>query len=70
MTEHELFVKEQERAWERNQQSWDRHADWLRQYEAQRQEERERGAKLDERIDKLVGGIGEFIRQSGSAKPR
>jgi hypothetical protein len=55
--EHEAFLAEQDREWQRQQERW-------RQYEVQRQEDRERGAALDRRIAELVSGIGEFIRQS------
>ena len=51
--EHEKFVAEQEREWERQQERW-------RQYELDRQEARVRGERLDDRIDKLVSGIGQF----------
>jgi len=63
MTDHELFVKqheefvaEQEREWERQKERW-------RQYDIQRQEDRERGIALDKRIADLVSGIGEFKRR-------
>jgi len=46
---HEKFVAEQELAWKRQQEHWER--------------QRERDKALDERIDKLVGGIGEFMRR-------
>jgi len=64
MTEHELFMKrheafvaEQDREWERQKERW-------REYDAWREQDRARGAALDERIDKLVSGIGEFMRQN------
>ncbi len=65
MTEHALFIKEQEIAWQKNKESWDRHEAWLSEYKLKCQEDRARGAALDERIDKLVGGIGDFIRATG-----
>jgi hypothetical protein len=51
---HEKFVEEQDREWERQKERW-------REYDLQRQEDRERGAELDDRIAKLVSGIGAFI---------
>jgi len=67
MTDHELEVRKNERAWRR-------HRKWLKEYEAQRaidearyqrdrQEATERGRELDKRISELVSGIGEFMRQ-------
>jgi hypothetical protein len=49
---HEVFVAEQDREWERQKERW-RQADV-------------RAKDLDERIEKMVGGIGEFIRQQHS----
>lgn len=61
MKEHEAFVAEQDREWERQKERW-------REYDAWREQDRRdsaaRGAELDERIDKLVSGIGEFMRQN------
>jgi hypothetical protein len=63
MTDHEVFVKEQERAWEE-------HREFVRQQEARNEQDRlyrvevdRRLDKLGERIDRLVIGIGEFIRR-------
>jgi hypothetical protein len=65
MTDHELFVKEQEAAWEKNRENWERHDRWQEAFDAQRaedrKEEKRRGEELDKRIAKLVSGIGEFI---------
>jgi hypothetical protein len=52
--EHEKRVEEQDREWERQQQRWAR-------YDAQRQEERERGEAIDRRIGDLVTAIGKLI---------
>jgi hypothetical protein len=68
MTEHELFMKrheafvaEQDREWERQKERW-------REYDAWREQDRARGAALDERIDKLVSGIGEFMRRGNASE--
>ena len=61
-TGHAPFVKEQELAWRRQKESWDRHEAWLRKYDARCERDRLNGVALDERIDKLVSGIGEFMR--------
>ena len=62
MTDHALFVKEQERAWERHA-SWvreqdERHAAWVREQDVQ---SKARGERLDERIAELVSAKGTFI---------
>jgi len=64
MTGHEVFVKEQERAWQRQKESWDRHQEFMREYNLKLIEDRTRAAALDERIDKLVSAIGKMIRQN------
>jgi hypothetical protein len=63
MTEHEVFLAEQERAWQRNDREWARHQEWLTRFEKQREQDRERNVELDKRISDLVRGIGEFMRQ-------
>jgi hypothetical protein len=63
MTEHEVFLAEQERAWQRNDREWARHQEWLTRFEKQREQDRERNVELDKRISDLVSGIGEFMRQ-------
>jgi hypothetical protein len=63
MTDHEVFLTEQERAWERNQRSWDEHADWLRKYDARCEKDRQDRVALFERIDNLVNGIGASMRR-------
>jgi hypothetical protein len=68
MTDHEVFLREQERAWERNQRSWDEHADWLRKYDARCEKDRQDRVDLDKRIADLVSGMGEFMRHE-SGKP-
>jgi hypothetical protein len=69
MTEHELFVKEHEKfvatqalEWKRQKKRW-RKSDLQRQEDYQR--EQARGAALDMRIEKLVSGLGQFIRERG-----
>jgi hypothetical protein len=47
---HKEFVEEQDKRW--------------KQYDAWREQEKERGAELDKRIEQLVSGIGEFIRKA------
>ena len=54
---HKEFTAEQDREWERQRERW-------RQYEVQRQEDRERGLAMDRRIADLVSGIGELIRKN------
>ena len=68
MAEYEVEVR-------RNDRAWRRHRRWLREYNLQREQDREdeirrrayadaRAADLDRRIADLVSGIGEFIRRS------
>ena len=40
------------------------HAEWLQAHDRAMAEAAERGARLDERIEKLVSGIGEFMRRN------
>lgn len=58
MTDFELFVKEHEKRVTEQDARWER-------YETERaaayQREQERGAAIDARIDRLVGGIAELI---------
>jgi hypothetical protein len=62
MTDHELFVQAQERAWERHEK-WlaEQERAWERQNLAW-QEQKERDKILDKRIGDLVSAIGELIR--------
>jgi hypothetical protein len=62
MTDHALFVAEQDRAGERHQIFVKEQDEHWRRYEAQRQEDRERGIALDKRIADLASGTGEFMR--------
>ncbi len=67
MTEHELFMKRHEAFVEEQDREWERQKERWREYDARREQDRKesaaRGAALDERIDKLVSGIGEFMRR-------
>lgn len=54
MTDHEVFLHEQEKAWERNRAAWERHEKWLAAYEAQREKDRADARELDARISRLV----------------
>lgn len=58
MTDHEVFVRE--------------HQEFERKYDLQREQDRkdeyERGVRLDERIAKLLSGMGAFIREAGENK--
>ncbi len=45
------------------------HAEWLVRHEAEIEEDRRRGRALDERIDRLVSAIGEFISQQRPNMP-
>lgn len=63
MTDHELFVRQQEAAWARHEKFVEeQNREWERQQERWKQQDA-RDKALGERIDKLVSGIGEFIRQ-------
>lgn len=64
MTDHALFVKEQELAWQKQRESWERHEEFMREYNLKLIDDRARGAALDDRIDKLVSAVGELIRRS------
>jgi hypothetical protein len=66
MTDHEVFVAEQDREWERQKERW-------REYEIDREAAKVRGAQIDaqltalgERIDQLVSGFGEFLRRAAN----
>lgn len=65
MTEHELFMKKHEAFVAERDREWERQKERWREYYALRDQDRKesaaRGAALDERIDKLVSGIGEFM---------
>jgi hypothetical protein len=66
MTDHEVFLKEQEAAWRKHEAFVAKQdLEWERDRERWK-EARERGRELDERISKMIGGIGEFMRQSKS----
>jgi hypothetical protein len=70
MTDHEVFLREQEQAWERNRQAWAEHEAFVRKYDAQCAQDRQDRKALDARIEKLVSGIGEFMRRGDApAKP-
>jgi hypothetical protein len=65
MTEHELEVR-------RNDKAWKRHRRWLREYREQLKVDEEkwratdaRFADLGDRIEQLVSGIGAFIAAQG-----
>ena len=63
MTDHEMFVRDQEAAWAKHEKFVEeQEREWARQQELWK-ESAARGKALDERIDKLVSGIGEFIRR-------
>ena len=67
MTYHEVFVREQEKAWQREDKAWRR----LRKRERERDEAydrrfKEMGEALDARIARLVTAIGTFV----GAKPQ
>jgi hypothetical protein len=64
MTQHEVFVLEQEAAWKRHQQFVAEQEQSWKQYQIWRQEEKQRGIEIDARIAKMISGIGEFIRVS------
>jgi len=68
MTDHEVFVAEQEKAWARHEKfaaeqekAWARHEKFMAAQE-------KRGAALDARIEKLVSGIGAYMRSARPAK--
>jgi hypothetical protein len=65
MTEHELAVKANDEAWEKNRIAWDKHFAWLDRFEADRKKEqaqrRESGEELDRRIAALVSAVGALI---------
>jgi transposase-like protein len=60
MTDHELETK-------KNDRSWKRHRRWLRTYEAQREADRlaevKRSVEIDDRITRLISGMGAFMSQ-------
>ena len=66
MTEHELFVKEHEKFVAEQEREWEWQKERWRQYDLWREEERKRGAELDQRIADLVSGIRQFMSRGGS----
>jgi|HubBroStandDraft_1064217.scaffolds.fasta_scaffold298014_2 hypothetical protein len=74
MTDHELFVKAQDKAWRRHRRFvMEQDARW-KEYDLRREQdrerERERGAELDKRIAALASGMGEFISRVTDALER
>jgi hypothetical protein len=57
MTDHELFLKEQELAWEKHQAFMAEHREFVAERDRAWQRQQERWVKIDERIDKLVSGL-------------
>ncbi len=66
MTEHEVFVREQEKSWEENRKAWAEHRAWLKEYDARCAQDRLDRVALFKRIEDLVSGMGEFIRRQDS----
>lgn len=54
MTEHELWVAENEKSWDEQRNKWAEHLAW--KIEADR-----KFAEQGERVDRLISGIGELI---------
>ena len=65
MTDHELFVKEQDRAWERHERFVAEHERFVAEQDRAWERQKERDALINARIDKLVSGIGRFIADNG-----
>lgn len=64
MTQHEIFVQEQERSWESHREFVKEQEAWQRDYDARCESDRRERRELDKRIADLVSGIGEYIRRS------
>jgi len=68
MTEHEVFLKEQEASWRRHEAFVAaQELEWQRDQERWK-EARERGKELDERIAKLISGIGAFMNREAVSR--
>jgi hypothetical protein len=63
MTQHKVFVREQEKSWDENRAAWAEHRAWLKEYDARCAQDRIDRLALDKRIADLVSGIGEFMRR-------
>jgi hypothetical protein len=61
MTDHEMFVRDQEKAWSRHEQ-------FVREQEKAWTAQAARDAKLDERVDKLIAAIGRLVEIAGTRK--
>ncbi len=64
MTQHEVFVQEQERSWQEHKEFVKEQDAWKRDYDARCESDRRERRELDKRIADLVSGIGEYIRRS------
>jgi hypothetical protein len=69
MTDHEVFVKEHEKWVAEQEREWERQKERWAKYDERCEQDRLRRVELDERLDKLVSGIGELIRRGNGPVP-
>ena len=63
MTEHEVF-------WGENRKAWERHEEWLRQYDARCEQDRLYRVEVDQRLDKLGVRIDNLVSANGELSRR
>lgn len=67
--EHSEWLEEHQRAMQRHQEWLQEHDRTMARIEASLAAQAAAGKVTDERIEKLVSAIGEFIRRNGGEKP-